>query len=297
LEEVILHYFIPLPFIKANKPASFRRLLCIFLLLVTTTSLTACGNKEKKSGQALVRVNGEEITVLQINDELSRAEVPADQRQAATKQLLASLIDRQLLTEEAMRNKIHRAPEVIQAIERAKANIIEQAYLESITSKIAKPSTAEINSYFQAHPEYFAERKQFDMQQVVIATRDITEELKSIIKTAKTLDAVVAWLNKHHVRYARNQLSRNSTDLPEQMVAKLKDMPKGQLFIFQEGGNSLLNSIFDVKNSPVTLQIATPQIEQYLNNKKSREAVAAEISHLRSQAKIEYLHDPAPAAH
>ncbi len=267
------------------------------LLLVTATSLAACGNKEKKSGQALARVNGEEITVLQINDELSRAEVPANQQQAATKQLLASLIDRQLITEEAMRNKIHRAPEVIQAIERAKANIIEQAYLESITSKIAKPSVAEINNYFQAHPEYFAERKQFDMQQVAIATRDINEELKSIVSSAKSLDVVVAWLNKHHVRYARNQLSRNSTDLPEQMVAKLKDMPKGQLFIFQEGENSLLNSIFDIKNSPVTLQFATPQIEQYLNNKKSREAVAAEISHLRSLAKIEYLNGPAPTAH
>jgi peptidyl-prolyl cis-trans isomerase C len=280
-----------------NKLGPFWQVLCGILILLSAASLTACLNQEKSAGQALVRVNGEEITILQINDELSRADVPAEQQQAATKQLLESLIDRQLLTEEAMRNKIHRSPEVIQAIERAKAKIIEQAFLDSITSKIARPSTAEIKGYFEQHPEYFAERKQFDMQQLVIATRDISDELKSIINSAKSLDVIVAWLDKHHVRYVRGQLSRNSTDLPKQMLAKLKELQKGQLFMVQEGENSLINSIYGIKNSPVTLDIATPQIEQYLSAQKSREAVSTEIAHLRSLAKIEYLNTPVPTMH
>ena len=286
-----------LSFSQMNKLEPFWQVLCGILILLSAASLTACGNQEKSAGQALVRVNGEEITILQINDELSRADVPAEQQQAATKQLLESLIDRQLLTEEAMRNKIHRSPEVIQAIERAKAKIIEQAFLESITNKISRPSTADISGYFEKHPEYFAERKQFDMQQLVIATRDINDELKSIINSAKSLDVIVAWLDKHHVRYVRGQLSRNSTDLPKQMLAKLKELQKGQLFMVQEGENSLINSIYGIKNSPVTLDIATPQIEQYLSAKKSRAAVSAEIAHLRSLAKIEYLNTPEPTAH
>ena len=285
-----------LSLMKVNKPVLFRSLLCGVLVLVTTVGLSACGSKEKKAGQALVRVNGEEITVLQVNDELKRAGVKADQQEAATKQLLEKLIDRQLIIAEAIRNKIDRSPGVIQAIERAKSQIIAQAYMESIVTKIAKPSKAEIDEYFQKHPEYFTERKQFDMQQLVIATKDLSNELKLAIDAAKTLDEVAAWLDGHNVRYARGQLSRSTTDLPELMVAKLKEMRKGQLFIVNEGENSMLNSINNIKDNPVTAKDAAPQIEQYLINKKSKEAADAEIKNLRSSAKIEYLNAPVPAA-
>jgi EpsD family peptidyl-prolyl cis-trans isomerase len=281
---------------KVNKPVPFRRVLCGVLLLVTAIGLSACGSKEKKAGQALVRVNGEEITVLQINDELKRSGVKADQQEAATKQLLEKLIDRQLILAEAMRNKIDRSPGVIQAIERAKAQIISQAYLESIVAKIAKPSKAEIDDYFQKHPEFFTQRKQFDLQQLVFATKDFSNELKLAMDSAKSLDEVAAWLDKHNVRYARGQLSRSTTDFPEQMVAKLQDMKKGQLFIVNEGENSMLNSITDVKDRPITAENAAPQIAQYLSNKKAKEAADAEIKNLRSSAKIEYLNAPAPSA-
>lgn len=280
-----------LSFNRANlKPFSYA--LCGALMLTIAASLVACGKKEIKAGQALVRVNGEEITMLQINDELSQAGISAEEQAVATKQLLESLIDRQLITAEAVRNKIDRTPEIMQAIERAKTEIIAQAYLERIAAKIDKPSMAEINDYYQKHPEYFAQRKQFDMQQLIISTRDLSVELKAIIDAAKSLDTIAAWLDDHNIRYARGQFSRNSIDLPEQMISKLKDMKKGQLFIVSEGANSLLNAISDIKDSPVTVTNAVPQIEQYLINKKSREMADAEIAHLRSLAKIEYLNAP-----
>jgi len=281
--------------LKFYKPVLFPRLICGVLVLAAASGLSACGNKEKKAGQTLVRVDGEEITVLQINDELKRAGVKAEQQEAATKQLLEKLIDRQLVLAEAMRNKVDRTPGVIQAIERAKAQIIAQAYLESIVNKIANPSKAEIDEYFKQHPEYFSERKQFDMQQLVISTIDFSNELKAIIESAKSLDEVAAWLDGHKIRYARGQLSRNSTDLPELMVTKLNEMHKGQLFIVNEGGNTVLSSVTDIKDSPVTAEDAAAQIEKYLKNLKAKEAADEEIKHLRSSAKIEYLNAPDPS--
>jgi len=209
--------------------------------------------------------------------------------------LLEKLIDRQLIVAEAIRNKVDRSPGVLQAIERAKEQIISQAYLESIVKQIRKPSRAEIDEYFQNHPEYFTQRKQFDLQQLVVATKDFSDELKLAIESAKSLDEIAAWLEGHNVRYTRGQVSRSSSDLPELMVAKLREMKKGQLFIVNEGENTMLNSIIDIKDSPVTANNAAPQIEQYLYNKKTKEAADAEIAHLRSSAKIEYLNAPAPS--
>lgn len=281
---------------RATKAVAFKRVLFGVLALVSVAGLSACGNKEKKAGQALVRVNGEEITVLQVNDELKRAGVRAEQQAAATKQLLESLIDRQLIMEEAVRNKIDRTPEVMRSIELAKAQIIAQAYLQSITSKSSKPSAAEVDDYFQKHPEYFTQRKQFAMQQLVVSNGDFNSELSSVIDAAKSLDEVAAWLDRSNVRYARGQLSRNATDVPPEMGAKLLDMPKGQLFIVKEGGNSLINALVAVKDNPVTAKDAAPQIEQYLINKKNKELLDAEVAHLRSAAKIEYLNTPEPNA-
>lgn len=273
-----------------------KQLLVVSLILLTALGFSACGNKEKKAGQALVRVNGEEITVLQINDELQRAGVKAEQQEIATKQLLESLIDRQLILAEAARNKIDRTPEVVQAIERAKAQIIAQAYLKSIVGKITKPSLAEINDYFQKHPEYFTQRKQYDIQQLIFSTKDFSNELKAAIDAANSLDTVVGWMDKNSIKYARGKMSRNTSDLPEPMVAKLKEMKKGQLFIVNEGERSMLNVITDIKNSPVSAKDAEPQIAQYLINRKSKEAAEAEITHLRTSAKIEYLAASAPTA-
>jgi peptidyl-prolyl cis-trans isomerase C len=293
-----LTYFHTLSQKDFNGLVSFwSRLRASSLLIFVVIGVSACGDKENMAGQALVRVNGDEITILQLNDEIKRAGMKTDMQDAEKKHLLESLIDRQLLTEEGSRINIDRTPEVLQTIERAKSQIISDAYLDFIVSKIAPPTEEEIDEYFQAHPEYFAQRKQFDMDQIIMATKDLDDEFKKFINSSKSLNEVAAWLDKHHVRYARGQLSRSSTDLPEPVITKLREMKKDQIFIINQGDNSLLSAIANVKDSPVTAQDAAPQIKQYLINKKSKQAADAEVARLRSLAKIEYLKAPKQAAH
>src|SRR5450830_1367746 len=113
----------------AVRPARSLRTTTLVACLLAGLALTACGDKEKKPGQALVDVDGTEITVLQLNDELQRAAVPAQQQESASKQLLEALVDRQLLLAQAEKDKLDRDPKVLQAIERANAMIIAQSYL------------------------------------------------------------------------------------------------------------------------------------------------------------------------
>jgi hypothetical protein len=48
-------------------------------------------------------------------------------------------------------------------------------------------------------------------------------------------------------------------------------------------------AVNEVKDAPVTLAVASPQIEQFLVNKKNKEMASAELQRLRADAKIEYL--------
>ena len=261
------------------------------LLILAAASLSACGNKAKeaKPGQALASVNGEEITVLQLNEELQRAGVGPAQQDAASKQLLQALIDRQLLQSEAAKEKLDRDPKVMQAIERARSLIIAQAYMQKRLGTPARPTPAEIEDYYSKHPEFFARRKQFNMNELVIASGDLTPELKAAADNAKSLEELAVWLDAHKVKFGRTQVARTTADLAPELSAKLMGMSRGQLFVVKEGERSMLISIAEVKEAPVTLEVASQQIEQYLMNKKTKDAAAAELARLRATAKIEYI--------
>ena len=274
-----------------------QRILTAGVILLTVAGLAACGgDKQKKVGQALASVNGEEITALQLNEELQRAGVPAAQQEAASKQLLEALIDRQVVENVALKEKIDRDPKVMQAVERAKALIISQAYMQKKLSGIARPSKAEVEDYFNKHPELFSNRKQFDMRQLLIASKDMNDALKQVIDKSKSLDEVAAWMESNKIGFARAQVSRTTTDLAPELVAKLQSMPKGQLFIINEGERAMLMTIVDIKDVPVKLAAAAPQIEQYLVNTRTKDAAKKEMERLRAAAKIEYLNQPAASA-
>lgn len=273
-----------------------QRILTAGVILLTVAGLAACGgDKQKKVGQALASVNGEEITALQLNEELQRAGVPAAQQEAASKQLLEALIDRQVVENVALKEKIDRDPKVMQAIERAKALIISQAYMQKKLSGMAPPSKAEVEDYFNKHPELFSNRKQFDMRQLLIASKDMNDALKQVIDKSKSLDEVAAWMESNKIGFARGQVSRTTTDLAPELVGKLQSMPKGQLFIINEGERAMLMTIVDIKEVPVKLAAAAPQIEQYLVNTRTKDAAKQEMERLRAAAKIEYLNQPAAA--
>ena len=278
---------------KLQASAGKQRLACVALVLIAAASLSACGDKAKKPGQSLASVNGNEITVLQLNEELQRSGVAPAQQEAASKQLLEALIDRQLLQEQAEKDKTDRDPKVVQAIERAKSLILAQAYMQKRIGVIAKPTRTEVEDYFSKNPGLFTSRKQFDMRELVLASKDVDAPLKAAMDAAKSLEEVASWLEAHKVRYSRSQLTRSSAELPPELSSKLLAMPKGQLFIIKEGERSLLIAIADIRETPVTLDAAAPQIEQFLLNKRTKDATDAELARLRATAKIEYLNKTA----
>ena len=233
---------------------------------------------------------------MQLNDELSRSNAPATQQEATRKQVLEALIDRQLLQSEAAKEKIDRDPKVVQAIERAKSLIVAQAYMQKRVGALAKPTKAEVEAYYSQNPQFFTNRKQFDMRELVVATRDVSDEMKTAMDSSRSLEDVAAWLEQHKIKYARAQITRTSSDIPPELSSKLLAMPKGQMFIIREGERSMLISIADIRPAPVTLDVATTQIEQYLYAKKNKEAAETEIKRLRATAKIAYMNQPAGTA-
>jgi len=260
----------------------------IAFLTMALLALAACNNKDKPAGQSMARVNGQDITVHQLNSEL---QLLGNAPGVSRKEVLDGLISRQLLMDQAEKNKTDRDPKVMQSIERAKEQIVAQSYLRTKISNIPKPLASEVEDFYQKNPQLFAQRKQFDTKELMIDTKNITPELSEKMGSAKTLDEVQSWLVDRQINYVPSQATRTSAELPPALVKALSDMTPGSLFTIKQGEKSQLVLLQDAKSNPIALDVARPKIEEYLMLQKTGEATEAEIARLRAAAKVEYLND------
>lgn len=268
-----------------------------WLIIASSIALAGCGDsKEKKASQTLAKVNGDEITVHQVNAELARMGVGKEQQEQAAKQVLNALIDRQLMERAALDAKLDRNPNVLQAIERAKSQILAQAYIESKAASISKPAEAEISDYFRQHPELFGQRKAFSMQEIALPAGLYTDELKTMLDSAKSLDEVAAWLSQRGILFTRTPAERTSTDLPPDFVKQLLALPAGELLVVRAPNRIMIAEIKGIKDAPISEAQAKPLIERFLLNKKRMETGVTELKNLRASAKIEYMGEGAQAA-
>ena len=270
----------------------FGRIGKVALMLSILGLMTSCGKKssEEKASQSIVRVNGDEITVHQLNNELQRANVQPDQQEAASKQITRALVDRQILVQEALKTKLDRNPRVMQAIDNAKTQILAQAYLEDKVSSLAKPAEAEIVDYRAKHPDIFANRKIYVMDELAfVVDGGDAQELQSLSNSAKTLDDVTQWLDSHQIKHARTQAAHAAESLPPELLAKFSKMVVGDLIFINGKGRTMAGRMVEIKDVPISEKDSKPLIERILSGQKRKQTAEAEMARLRSAAKIEYI--------
>ena len=102
------------------------------ILVCGALAAAGCGDyKDKPASQTAARVNGDEVTVHQINTELQRAAggsiASGPNTEAASKRILEGLSDQTLLVQQAKEARLDRDPPVLQLLESMRRQILAQA--------------------------------------------------------------------------------------------------------------------------------------------------------------------------
>src|SRR4051812_81995 len=180
----------------------------VFTSLLLALALTACGNKEDVSvaTQVAARVNSDEITVHQINNILARIEnLKPEVATQAKREILHRLIDQQLARQQAIEQKLDRSPKIMQTIEIAKSEVLARAYLEQIAAALPPPAPWEINKYYSEHPELFAKRRLFNIEEIVLVAKpDVAVGLREQVSRARSMQEIADWLRAHDTSFAIN---------------------------------------------------------------------------------------------
>ncbi len=277
---------------------SKRRYQIRFAAVIIVAALAACGKGGEKATQVAAKVNGDEITVHQVNQAAQRlGNVPEGQAKQVQKQILDRLIDQQLLVQQAIDKKLDRDPRVVASIEAAKRQILAQAYVDQVTGGAQKASGDQVTEFYDQHPELFKERRVYRFTQLAIAVspdkqpelRSKLEELDKQADKAKVLPQLVEWLKSQNLQYRVNQVTQAAEQLPLEALPKYQKMNVGDLIFNGGPQGAVIAQIAAAQTQPLTKEQAQPFIEQYLQNRDKLKLGEDEMKRLRTAAKIEYV--------
>ena len=277
-----------------------RRRITLPLLWAILLVVAGCGKggDDKKSNQLAAKVNGDEITVFQINTAMQRlGNVPEAQAKQAQKQVLDRLVDQQLQVQQAVDKKLDRDPRVMAAIEAARRQVLAQFYIEQVMGSAKKVNADQIKEFYAQHPELFLERRVYRFTQVAVAAQgDVQlkvlaklEELDKKSNKSKVLLQLADWLKSQNIQF-RAQLSTQAAEqLPLGELPKYHQMKVSDLMITPSAQGVMVSQLTAAQTQSLTEQQAQSFIEQYLQNRERMKLFEDEMKRLRAAAKIEYM--------
>ena len=277
---------------KSNK-SPLKTLVILSMLSIATVG---CGKKEAKEeskadSQVVAKVNGDEISIHQVNFQLGRmGQLTEGQGKEAAKQILARLVDQQLLKQKAIEAKLDRDPRVLQALESSKDQILAQAYLEQEMQKVAKPSATEVDAFYNEHPELFQDRRVFNLQELSVeAGKDKVAEIEQAVNSKNNITEIAEWLKSNNYKFGASANVRTAEQLPSAVLSKLQSMQNGESVVLSTERSTNILLMVASQSQPITKEKAIPVIEQYFLNQNRNKLAKAQIESLTKAAKIEYV--------
>lgn len=268
------------------------RVACIAAACAVALLAAGCGDKkEKAASQTAAKVNKDEITVHQINFVLQQQRgLRPEQADAASKQILERLIDQELAVQKATDQKLDRDPRVVQQIEAAKREIIARAYVDKIGETASRPTPDEVRKYYDEKPALFKERRVYSLQELAIEAKpEQIDGLRAKLAEAKNINEFVDYLKANEFKFAGNQAVRAAEQLPLASLDNFARMQDGQAVLTPSPNGAQVIVLANSRSQPVTLEQATPAIEQFLLNDRKRKLVEENVKQMRGDAKIEYV--------
>ncbi len=271
-----------------------QKVACTSLLLIGLLPiLAACDKKDGAANaetQVVAKVNGDEITVHQLNYELSTlGQASGKNLQGSARQVAEQLVNQQLLMQKAIETKLDRDPQIMQALERARRQVLAQAYLDKTVGTPATPGKEEVTAYYNQHPELFSKRRIYQIREVVMDKSIPFSEIQNKLAEAKSAQEVADWLQVKKVQAKVANIVRPAEQLPFEMLSKLAQMQNGQIAAIETPANNVLLFLAASQEQPMTQEQAAPVIERFLINKKRKDQAEAEVKRLRESGKIEWM--------
>lgn len=249
-------------------------------------ALAACGDKggseKAPTGQVVARLNGTDITLLEVNAELAGAQIPPNvTRKEAEQAALQNIVMRRMMMNAAKERKLDQSPQFKLQERRMSEQLLVQALARDIAGKVPEATREEADKFIAENPAMFEERTIYRVDQIQFPR---TQELASLpLGEAKTMEAVEAVLRNAGIEFRRQPAELDLRGANPRFVAEitklLSERPK-ELFMFPapvgNGQIMLVNQVTSSQVMPFVGERARELAKQMVRQQRIQEALAAE---------------------
>ena len=274
-----------------NTATSALRLFHCALIVSGCALLAACPGKDKSArvdeSQVAANVNDSEISVHQVKAVLQMQPQLAQYGEAAGGKVLDSLIEQELAAQGARAVGLDSTPKVLQAMELAKREVLARAYQDMLAEKAVLPDSKSIDVYYEAHPELFANRRQYTLQETQVqATPEQAKALMAKVGALTGTPAVNAAVADSGLQHGARVTVQWAENLPMDILPKLAALGEGQSIGVATPNGLLIMTVLQSQEVPLTRSAAERPIKVALMSAKRQELVRQGMDELRSKAKI-----------
>jgi EpsD family peptidyl-prolyl cis-trans isomerase len=263
--------------------------------------LSGCGGEDdtgtKSATQVVAKVNGEEVTIHQLNQLLSRVRVPEGEysKEDIEKRALDSLIEKTLVLQAAKNVKLDREPAVLSALEEAKNKVLIDRYVQRTLESVAKPSDEKIQQFYDNFPELFADRKMYVFTKLAIsANADQVEQMIDQVKQGRSIDQIVAQLKQLDIKYKKMSEAKGEGKLANPILHFLSALQAGDIGYLKMSDGLLVVELHKLLDQSVGLDDAKNVIARQLLLDERKKASKKLVDSLKETAEIEYVGKFAP---
>lgn len=262
--------------------------------------------KEKPSGQVVATVEGEDITIHELNSEMAQARPPAGMPRKQVEQLVLSrIVERKMLANAARERGLDKNPNFLLAQRRVDDGLLVQALQTDIAQKVVPTTREAAQKYIESHPDQFAQRKIFAIDQIQFLRPANVAQLK--LEPAKTINEVAALLSAAKVEFRRAPAAIDALTVNPELVAEIGRIlarNPDEVFIFAnqpQGAPSAVmyvNKVTEVRTVPFTGEQAVTFAQELLRRQNIQTALVSNLKTFQAAAKpkISYAAGYAPPA-
>ncbi len=275
------------------------------LALAGAIALAGCGRHETQAvvGQVIAHIGPDEVTQQELDNELRLDNIPADKRSdAVVKAVLSRIIERKYLVQQAIAAKLDRQPTVLLDLMRSREQVLAGAYVQrDLGAEVSAISKSEIDAYIDAHPDQFAKRRLYQIEQISFPPQKDMESLAAATKDFKSLDQVEAKLNELGVKFSRGPGALDSATMPAEMLKPLDARKPNDIFFVRSRTSASFFKVTSVDDKPLTGpeadQFAKRELASDLAKKTAQDAANAALAGAKFEgdyARIMTAAAPAP---
>ncbi|QXQ08302.1 hypothetical protein KX816_10240 [Sphingosinicellaceae bacterium] len=199
--------------------------------------LGACNDKNKApTGQVVATVDGEDITVHELNGELQQLRVPPDAPKKQVEQFaLQRVVERKMLADVARKRGLDKNPQFLLAQRRVDEGLLVQALQSDIAKAVPRTTREAAQKFIEQNPQLFAERKIYTLDQIQFLRPANLASLP--LAPAKTLGDVATVLTNAKIEFRRANVQYDALTVNPQLtgeIGKILARNPDEVFVFAD---------------------------------------------------------------